>query len=86
MIRRWFPRAAIVADRFHAIRLVGLHLLKLARQLCPELGWNRAWLGLLRTRPDRLDPAQHARLAQLLAAQPALAGIYACLLYTSRCV
>ena len=77
MIRRWFPRAAIVADRFHAIRLVGLHLLKLARQLCPELGWNRAWLGLLRTRPDRLDPAQHARLAQLLAAQPALAGIYA---------
>ena len=51
IIRRWFPRAKIVADRFHAIRLVGQHLLKLARQLCPQLGWNRAWLGLLRTRP-----------------------------------
>ena len=25
MIRRWFPRAAIVADRFHAVRIVGLH-------------------------------------------------------------
>jgi transposase len=77
MIRRWFPRAAIVADRFHAIRLVGLHLFKLARQVCPALGWNRAWLGLLRTRGDRLDPARRERLARLFAAQPVLAGIYA---------
>jgi transposase len=76
IIRRWFPRAKIVADRFHAIRLVGLHLLKLARQLCPALGWNRAWLGLLRTRADRLDPAQRHRLAQLFKAQPVLEGIY----------
>ncbi len=69
-------RGAIVADRFHAIRLVGQHLLKLARQLCPALGWNRGWLGLLRTRPDRLDPAQRERLTQLFAQQPALQGIY----------
>ena len=77
IIRRWFPRAKIVADRFHAIRLVGLHLLKLARQLCPPLGWNRAWLGLLRTRGDRLEPDQRQRLAQLFAAHPVLEGIYA---------
>jgi transposase len=76
LIRRWFPRAAIVADRFHAVRLVGLHLMRLARQLCPELGWNRAWLGLLRMRSDRMDPAQQQRLAKLLADKPALAGIY----------
>lgn len=77
IIRRWFPRAKIVADRFHAIRLVGQHLFKLARQLCPPLGWNRAWLGLLRRRSDRLDPAQHQRLAQLFTAHPVLEGIYA---------
>jgi transposase len=77
MIRRWFPRAAIVADRFHAIRLVGLHLLKLARQLCPALGWNRAWIGVLRMRSDRLHCAQKQRLAKLLAEHPALEGIYA---------
>ena len=77
IIRRWFPRAKIVADRFHAIRLVGQHLLKLARQLCPPLGWNRAWLGLLRTRGDRLDPTQRQRLARLFAEQPVLAGLYA---------
>lgn len=77
IIRRWFPRAKIVADRFHAIRLVGQHLFKLARQLCPPLGWNRVWLGLLRRRGDRLDPAQHQRLARLFAAHPVLEGIYA---------
>jgi transposase len=77
LIRRWFPRAAIVADRFHTIRVVGLHLLKLARQLCPALGWNRAWLGLLRTRGDRLDPAQRQRLARLFAEHPVLEGLYA---------
>lgn len=76
LIRRWFPRAVIVADRFHTIRLVGLHLLRLARQLCPQLAWQRGWLHLLRTRPDHLEPDQHRRLAQLLAAQPVLAPIY----------
>jgi transposase len=76
LIRRWFPRAVIVADRFHTIRLVGLHLFKLARQLCPALGWRRSWLGLLRARADRLDPDQRQRLRQLFAAHPLLQGIY----------
>jgi transposase len=76
LIKRWFPRAVIVADRFHAIRLVGLHLFRLARQLCPQLGWNRGWLALLRTRSDRLDPEQRQRLDRLFAKQPALQGIY----------
>jgi transposase len=76
LIKTWFPRAVIVADRFHAIRVVGLHLMRLARQLVPQLGWNRGWLGLLRTRPDRLDPERKSRLQRLLAEQPALAGIY----------
>jgi transposase len=76
LIRRWFPRAVIVADRFHTIRLVGLHLFKLARQWCPALGWHRGWLGLLRTRADRLDPDQRRRRDQLFAAHPLLQGIY----------
>jgi len=76
LIRRWFPRAVIVADRFHAIRLVGQHLLKLARQLCPPLGWNRAWLGVLRARGDRLDAPRRARLLRLFQAHPVLQAIY----------
>ena len=76
LIRKWFPRAAIVADRFHAVRVVSLHLLRLARQLCPSIGWNRGWLALLRSRGDRLDPGQKERLEHLLTQQPALRGIY----------
>lgn len=76
LVRRWFPRARIVADRFHVVRIVGLHLLRLARQLCPELGWNRAWLGLLRRRRHRLDVDQQRGLEQLLAKHPVLRPIY----------
>ena len=76
MIRRWFPNARIVADRFHTIRLVGWHLLRLARQLVPQLGWNRGWLGLLRARGDRLALERRRRLQRLLADHPSLAGVY----------
>jgi transposase len=76
LVRRWFPRAMIVADRFHAVRVVGLHLMRVARQLVPELGWNRSWVGLLRRRADRMDPEQKKRLEDLLRHRPALAPIY----------
>ena len=76
LVRRWFPRAMIVADRFHAVRVVGLHLMRVARQLVPQLGWNRAWLGLLRSRADRLDPERRSRLRALLERFPALQPIH----------
>src|SRR5580658_1885349 len=75
MIRRWFPNAMIVADRFHAVRLAGLHLMRVARQLCPELGWKRAWLGVLRMRCDRLDAEQRLRLKRLFQLHPQLEGV-----------
>ena len=76
MIRRWFPNALIVADRFHAVRLAGMHLMRVARQVCPDLGWKRSWLGLLRARRDRLDKERWLRLKALFAEKPALEGIY----------
>jgi transposase len=76
LIRRWFPRALIVADRFHVVRVVMRHLIGLARQVCPQLAWKRAWLNLLRTRGDRLLADQRLRLAELFGLQPALQPIY----------
>jgi transposase len=76
MIRRWFPNAAIVADRFHAVQLAGRHLMQLARQLCPDLGWNRTWLGVLRRRNDRLDAEQRQRLKRLFELHPQLEPVY----------
>jgi transposase len=76
LIRRWFPRAVIVADRFHVVRVVMRHLLALGRQLFPQLAWKPSWLNLLRTRADRLDADQRHRLQVLLDEQPALRPVY----------
>jgi len=76
IVRKWFPRAKIVADRFHVVRLVMHHLLKIGRDICPQLAWKRHWLNLLRTRLDRLSPQQQLELRRLLREQPALAPIH----------
>ena len=89
IVRRWFPNAKIVADRFHVVRLVLLHLFHLARERCPDLNWNRPWLKLLRTRADRLEPCQRERLEALFVRSPFLAHVHAlkeelCSLLTRR--
>ena len=76
LIQRWFPRAMIVADRFHVVRVVMRHLLGIARQLYPQLAWKRSWLNLLRTRGDRLTPEQRLDLQNVFRQQPALRPVY----------
>ena len=76
LIHRWFPRAMIVADRFHVVRVVMRHLLGIARQVYPQLAWKVSWLNLLRTRGDRLDLEQRQRLREVFRQQPALEPIY----------
>jgi transposase len=76
IVRRWFPNALIVADRFHVIRIVQHHLLKLGRQFVPQLSANRPWLNLLRSRRDRLDPERKAQLEVLLDSQPLLRPLF----------
>jgi transposase len=77
IIRKYFPRAIIVADRFHVVRLAMVHLLKICRNVYPQLAWKRSWLNLLRTRGDRLDPLQAARLRAFLNEQPVIGAVYA---------
>jgi transposase len=76
LIQRWVPRAMIVADRFHVVRIVMRHLLGIARQVCPQLAWKLSWLTLLRTRGDRLTFEQRQRLTEVFRQQPALQPIY----------
>ena len=45
LVRKHFPNAKIVADRFHVIRLINHHFLACWRQLDPEGSRNR---GLIR--------------------------------------
>jgi transposase len=76
LVRRWFPNARIVADRFHVIRILLHHFMDLVREIVPQIGHHRSYLAVLRRHPSRLSPTQLARLEKLLADHPALVPIY----------
>ena len=61
IVRKHFPQALIVSDRFHVIRLIGHHIHQLWRQIDPSHRWNRGLLSLLRRRADRLDTEQREK-------------------------
>ena len=75
IVRRHFPRALIVADRFHVVRLIGHHVHQLWRQIAPAQRWNRGLLSLLRRQADRWDPPQHPAREDSFQAQPAIAAL-----------
>lgn len=72
LIRRYFPKARIVADRFHVVRVVQHHFMQLARHLVSHLKNHRGNLAALRKAPERLNEKQRSRLDKLFAAHPIL--------------
>ena len=76
LVRKWFPKAKIVADRFHAVRLVYQHCVQLMRAIAPEIRNQRGALAALRKAPEKLNPAQRARRDQILRKHPAINTIY----------
>lgn len=77
LVRKHFPNALIVADRFHVIRLINQHFLALWRQLDPTGSKHRGLLSLMRRHEHKLTEGQRERLALYLAERPALEAIYA---------
>lgn len=77
IMRQYFPNARIVADRFHVVRLVNQHFLKLWQQQDPEGRKNRGLLSLMRRHHWTLSREQQLRLARYLEAFPALQALYA---------
>jgi transposase len=76
IVKRYFPKAMIVADRFHVIRLLNQSALETYPIFDPNIKYERGLLALLRTRPDRLSALKMARLRDYLNANPAIAAIY----------
>jgi transposase len=76
IVRKHFPNARIVADRFHVIRLVNHHFLACWRDLDPVGSKNRGLMSLMRRHRHNLKPEQHQRLCGYLAQNPALEQIY----------
>ena len=76
LVRKHFPKAIIVADRFHVIRLINHHFLACWRQLDPLGSKNRGLRSLIRRHRHNLKPDQQLRLLAYLAEHPALNLIY----------
>ncbi len=74
--RRYFPQATIVSDRFHVVRLINQHFLKVWQQYDSEGRKNRGLLSLMRRHQWRLGDEQHANLMRYLAAFPVLQALY----------
>src|ERR1044071_941699 len=76
IVKKQFPKALIVADRFHVIRLVNHHFLACWREIDPVGSKNRGLLSLMRRHRHNLKPEQRTRLTAYLAERPALNEIY----------
>lgn len=74
--RQYFPNAMIVADRFHVVRLVNQHFLKVWQQYDPEGRKNRGLLSLMRRHHWKLSAIQKERLHHYLAQEPVLQALY----------
>jgi transposase len=76
IVRRHFPNAKIVADRFHAVRIVNHHFLACWKDIDPRGSKHRGLVSLMRRHRHRLSPEQSARLALYLRECPVMEQIY----------
>ena len=76
LIRRCFPNARIVADRFHVVRIVQYHFMELFRSIAAQIHHQRPILAALRKRPENLTADQRQRLETLFAQYPSLEVLY----------
>jgi len=76
LIRKWFPNAKIVADRFHVIRVVIHHFMALCREIAPEIKNKRGSIAVLRKNPSKLTEPEKLRLRALFESYPALHPLY----------
>lgn len=76
IVKKYFPNALIVADRFHVIRLVNHHFLKAWQLLDPVGRKNRGLLSLVRRHEKNLKPEQKIKLDAYLSLNPVFKEIY----------
>jgi transposase len=76
IVRKHFPKAKIVADRFHVIRLINHHFLACWREIDPVGSKHRGLLSLMRRHRHNLKPEQKTRLEDYFHQFPPLREIY----------
>jgi transposase len=76
LVRKHFPKAKIVADRFHVIRLINHHFLACWREIDPAGAKHRGLLSLMRRHRHNLKPEQKTKLEAYFDQFPVLREIY----------
>ena len=76
IVRRCFPNAKIVADRFHVIRLVLYHFMEFCKSAQEEVKWKRSLTYPLRKRRERLKAQEMERLKSFFRGNPAIELAY----------
>ncbi|KTC87455.1 transposase (IS652) [Legionella drozanskii LLAP-1] len=76
LIKKYFPNAKIVADRFHVIRLVNQLSMQTFHQIDPKMKYQRGTLRALKTKPENLTSLRLSKRNSYLEQQPAIAAIY----------
>lgn len=76
LVKKYFPNAMIVADRFHVIRLIQHQCMMTCRELSSEIKNNRGIFALLRTRPDNLSDEKKVKRDTFFTENPAIESIY----------
>lgn len=78
MVKKWFPNARIVTDRFHVIKLINHHFTKTCKLIDEEnLAWGRG--GLLRamnTKREHLTELKQQKLAEYFERQPVIKHLW----------
>lgn len=76
LVRAFFPRAQIVTDRFHVIRLVIRAFRKTWMAIDPKGLAERGLRSLLRAHPENLTPEQAAKVRAYLHTHPVIQTLY----------
>jgi transposase len=78
MVKKWFPNAHIVTDRFHVIRLINHHFSKTCKLIDEEnLAWGRGGLiRIMSTKPANLSQEKKKKLEQYFQQQPAIKNLW----------
>lgn len=76
IIQKYFPNAMIVTDRFHVVRLLNQHFLKVWGILDPEGKKSRGLLSLMRRHECNLKPDQVPKLQSYFDQIPGLEALY----------
>ncbi len=76
LVEHYFPRAKIVADRFHVIRLMLHQCMQTYQEIDPKIRHQRGLLSALRTNPENLTAKRLQKRDDYLKQHPVIDAIY----------